>query len=366
MNLNGIAGTQNGKRAAFLPFTVLFICAGAASSDALISAAGEYQIESSVQDSGGGVVLAGGEYISKGSAGQRLAAQGLGASDAGGYVNRAGFYNPPHFTFQKGLASVVTFSAGLASLTLPPGAVDKEVFDITLNKNPLNEPIAADPAKIYSANTKMEVNEGGWSRLFPDNITEMALFDEQDAWDRPFAQVGSLSLRYKDDNNDGVLDGSNPPVRIDSIRPWALDEDLAMWAKLPASLYDRASRIISVPFMSPGVYALLGMVDESVKDTYAFPVPFRPGGPNAGAGAGQTGMEAEGITFTNVPQTGNIEIYTLDGRLVRKLAIPAGLMIPKLKWDVRTAGGGRAASGVYIWRVVSGSNSKTGKLMVIW
>jgi len=119
-------------------------------------------------------------------------------------------------------------------------------------------------------------------------------------------------------------------------------------------------------FDKPGVYALLGTVDESVKDVYAFPVPFRPAGPDAGAGAGQTGTEAEGITFNNVPQTGDIEIYTLDGRLVRKLPIPAGLVLPKLKWDARTAGGDRAASGVYLWRVVSGSNSKTGKLMLIW
>jgi len=333
---------------------------------AAVSAAGEYSLESSVLDNGGGGWLSGGEYSSRAAAGQNFLPAGGDNSAAGEYNNRRGFYNPPYFTFQKALASVVTFSAGLASLTLPAGAVDKEVFDITLNKNPLNEPIAADPEKINSANSKMEVNEGGWSRLFPDNITEMALFDEQDAWDRPFAQAGVLSLRYKDDNNDGVLDGSNPPVRIDSIRPWALDEDLAMWAKLPASFYDRASRVISVPFMSPGVYALLGMVDESVKDTFAFPVPFRPNSSNAGTGAGQSGTEADGITFANVPQTGDISIYTLDGRLVRKLPIPAGLVIPKVKWDVRTAGGNKAASGVYIWRAVSGSNSKTGKLMVIW
>jgi hypothetical protein len=95
-------------------------------------------------------------------------------------------------------------------------------------------------------------------------------------------------------------------------------------------------------------------------------MPFRPGRPAAGAGGGRTGKEAEGITFTNVPRVDRIENHTLDGGLVRKLPIPAGLTIPKLKQDVRTDGGGRAASGVYIWRVVSGSNSKTGKQMIIW
>lgn len=351
----------------FYPLSILFLCAAAAvPAAAVISSGSDYQIESSVQDNGGGLVLSGGGYDSKGSVGQILAAEGAGASVSGAYVNRAGFYNPPHLTFQKGLPAVITFNSGSASLTLPPGAVDKDTFDITLNKDPVSNPTFVDPSVINSANNKMERNEGAWARLFPENITEMFLFDDQDVWARPFAKSGTISMRYKDDNDDGVLDASNPPVRVDSIKTWALDESLAMWAKLPASSFDRVSRTITVPFMGPGVYAMLGTVDESVKDTYAFPVPFRPNGQLAGSGAGESGTEAAGITFTNVPQTGDIEIYTLDGRLVRKLAIPAGLTIPKLKWDVRTVGGGRAASGVYLWRVVSGSNSKTGKLMVIW
>ena len=335
-------------------------------SNALISSSGEYQLAASVRDSGGGEILSGGEYASRGSAGQSTIPDGRGNSASGEYVNRGGFYNPPHFTFQKGLASVIIFNSGSASLTLPPGAVDKEVFDITLNKDPVSGPDHIDPAIINSANSKIERNEGAWARMFPENISEMSLFDDQDVWDKPFVKSGALSMRYRDDNNDGILDGSNPPVRVDTIKAWALDEELAMWAKLPASSFDRSAKTITVPFMSPGVYALLGTVDESVRDTYAFPVPFRPNGPQAGSGAGQSGTEADGITFTNVPQTGDIEIYTLDGRLVRKLPIPAGLTLPKLKWDIRTAGGGRAASGVYLWRVVSGSNSKTGKLMIIW
>ena len=335
-------------------------------SGALAASSGEYQLESSVRDNGGGEVLSGGAYASRGAVGQNVLPGGRGNSAAGAYVNRSGFYNPPHFTFQKGLAAVINFNPASAGLTLPPGAVDKEMFDITLNNDPGMQPLNIDPGLINSANSKIEQNEGAWSHLFSGNITEISLFDEQDVWDRPLLKSGALAMRYTDGNADGILDGSNPPVRIDTIRAWALDEDLAMWAKLPGSFIDRTSKVITVPFMSPGVYALLGMVDESVKDVYPFPVPFRPNGPQAGTGSGQSGTDTDGITFINVPQAGAIEIYTLDGRLVRKLAIPAGLPIPKLKWDVRTAGGDRAASGVYLWRAVSGSNSKTGKLMVIW
>lgn len=89
---------------------------------------------------------------------------------------------------------MVNFNSGSVSLALPPGAVDKEMFDITLNNDPAARPLNVDPGLINFANTKMEQNEGSWSRLFPNSITEMSLFDEQDAWDKPFAESGALSM----------------------------------------------------------------------------------------------------------------------------------------------------------------------------
>lgn len=356
-----------GKRAFIAIFAAAALAlAGARPVFCSLSTGNGYELESSVQDSGGGDILTGGEYYSRASVAQVTVPEGTGNSVSGEYVNRSGFYNPPHFTFQKGLVSMVDFNSGKSSLSLPAGAVDKLVFDITLNYSPVTQPLEVDPSIISQANSKMERNEGSWSRLFSGHVTEMSVFDEQDVWDKPFAEKGSLSMRYADDDGDGILDNSYPPVRVDSMNAWMLDTGLAMWAKLPGAELNTSARSITAPFSASGVYALLGTVDESVRDVYAFPVPFRPYGPKAGSGAGQTGTESDGITFVNVPQVGHIDIFTLDGRLARRLEIPAGLVISKVKWDVRTSAGSRAASGVYIWRVVSGGNSKTGKLMVIW
>jgi hypothetical protein len=252
------------------------------------------------------------------------------------------------------------------SLTLPANSVDLERFDITMNKNPLTQPSSVDPGKITEATNKIVHNDGSWSQLLPNYLSEMSIFNEQGTYQKALANKGVLTVRYHDDNNDGILDGSNPPVRVDTLNTWTLDENRSMWVRLPDAGANTASKTVSVYFGVPGVYAVLGSVDDSVRDVYAFPVPFRPNGPKAGTGAGQTGTETGGITFTSVPQTGNIEIFTLDGRLVRKLDIPDNLTIPEVRWDVKTAGGERAASGVYIWRVSSGSSVKTGKLMVIW
>ena len=65
------------------------------------------------------------------------------------------------------------------------------MFDITLNNDPGMQPLNIDPGLINSANSKIERNEGAWSHLFSGNITEISLFDEQDAWARPFAKAAS-------------------------------------------------------------------------------------------------------------------------------------------------------------------------------
>lgn len=328
---------------------------------------GEFTVEASVIDNGGGNKISGGDYAARGSIAQTAMPGNVGLLNGGDYVNRVGFYNPPHFTFQKGLLAAMSTVSGDIRLTLPANSVDKDRFDITMNRSNAGlQPMAIDPGKIDEATNKIVHNDGAWSQLFANNLAEMSIFDEQDLYAKPLASKGVLSMRYRDDNSDGIMDGSNPPVRVDTLNTWTLDTRRDMWVRLPDAAGTGADKTINVFFGIPGVYAILGALDDSVRNVYAFPVPFRPNGPQAGTGQGQTGTEAGGITFTSVPQAGNVEIYTLDGRLVKKIGIPDNLIIPEVKWDVKTSAGERAASGVYIWRVVSGSNVKTGKLMVIW
>ena len=348
-----------------LPLIAVFLFAAPVFST-VMPEGGEYQLAGSVVDNGGGEKMTGGEYSAKSSIGQSNLPPNRGNADGGTYTNRTGFNNPPHFTYQGGLTTVLAMASGDIRLTLPSNSVDKEAFDITLNKNPENQPLSIDPGKITDANEKIVYNDGGWSQLYANNLSEMAIFDEQSFYTKPLAKRGELNLRYRDGNDDGILDGSYPPVRVNTLNAWILDESVNSWVQVPGGGVDREAKMLTVYFGMPGVYALLGAQDQSVVNVKAYPVPFRPNGPQAGIGQGQTGTEAAGITFDNLPQSGNITIYTLDGRLVKKMEIPETFGIAKLAWDVKTASGERAASGVYIWRAVSGSNSKSGKLMVIW
>lgn len=343
----------------------LLAASAGVSASAAISGGGA-SVEDSVMDAGGGARLSGGGFEISGLFGQAVLPTGSTASLRGGGAEvRRGFYDPPRFTLQGPLGYVLTSADGAAALTLAPNAVGRPSFDAALRRDPLSAPLAVDPAKIARANAKMQANNGPLAQVRPADIWELQLLDEGGFFGGTLAQSGQLRLAYQDADADGIVDGTSPPLRVKTLGLWMLDENMEMWVKVPGAQADPAAKTVAAPLGHLSVFAMIGGADSSVSDAYAFPVPFRPHGPNAGTGAGQTGTEAAGITFTNLPSEGTIEIWTLDGRLVRRLDIPPNLAPARLSWDAKTRNGGAAASGVYLWRVVSGGNSKTGRLVIV-
>ncbi|MCG3204167.1 MAG: hypothetical protein KCHDKBKB_00873 [Elusimicrobia bacterium] len=85
---------------------------------------------------------------------------------------------------------------------------------------------------------------------------------------------------------------------------------------------------------------------------HAFPVPFTP----------STNSSHTKITFTNLPASGTIKIYTTDGRLVVELPIPNTSL---LDWAVTNSKGEKLATGVYIYLIKGDSTRYEGKLVII-
>lgn len=330
------------------------------------SSGGRFQVTGSQLDAGGGAELSGGRFRARGAAGQ-TALTAAGASEVlrgGRFQLRDGFYNPPKFTLQNSLSQTFGDPTGAVSVNLPAFSVSAPEFDLVFRQNPIENPLRIDPEKIRQAGRKLSANSA-LSQVLPGHLWEIDIMDEQGLHGQALSSLGSIAFRYQDSRGDGIVDGTNPPLRAKTLAPWILDENLAMWVKLPQSNVDQAGRRVAAPLRHLSVFAFIGGADISVDAAYAFPVPFRPHGPNAGTGPGQTGTLSSGITFTNLPSEGTIEIYTLSGQLVRRLELPPNLATPTLSWDVRNGAGETVASGVYLWRVISHGNSKTDRLMVI-
>jgi hypothetical protein len=323
---------------------------------ALISQNSGYELLSSVVASGG-EYYSGGNYAVRGALAQDVSSSHFNFTKSSNYSNRSGFYNPPYFTYQKPLP--VYFKNSFMQLNVPDNSVEKEVFDIFLNRDVNKSP---NKEKITEANLKIQMKD---PLSYPLIFSEVYFMDEESLYKDKLKSAGEISFKFSDANGDGNIDRTSPPVRLSSLRGYILDEDYSIWLKTFENDVNVIETSLKFVFTRPSIYAILGQILSEVKNIYVFPVPFRPNGPNAGNGAGQTGTESEGITFANIPQTGDIEIYTIDGRVVRKIEIPLDLVVSKIKWDVKNSSGEKVVSGVYIWRVVSGGDSKTGKLIII-
>ena len=286
--------------------------------------------------------------------------------DGGPFNLRLGFLNPPRFSLQNFVPQLLADSSGSILLTLPAYSVPISNFDVLFISDPEHNSAHTDlQAIINSANHKMEVNRGAFAKPLDSNIWEIDVENaDGGSYSGPISPNGSITINFTV-TGDIVTDhgvATNPPVKASTLQLWLLDEEHSLWVRVPDFQLDLLNHRITAPLSHLSVYALIGGADTNVDNVFAYPVPFRPNGPNAGTGPGQTGTEAGGITFTSLPSEGTIEIYTLSGQRVRTLDIPAQ---PKIVWDVKNSAGESVASGVYIWRLKAGDNSKTGRLMVI-
>ncbi|MBN1822690.1 MAG: T9SS type A sorting domain-containing protein [Endomicrobiales bacterium] len=77
----------------------------------------------------------------------------------------------------------------------------------------------------------------------------------------------------------------------------------------------------------------------------------------------KTGNLTDGMVFRNLPDNGEILIYTITGNLVKTIQIQG--TIDTEIWNGKNDNDQYVASGVYFWIVKSHSGTKTGKLIVI-
>ena len=289
------------------------------------------------------------------------------------------------FTFsggERGLASSYPLQNADAVLTPTPGGILRyamsqnnliiaggarvflsgqsvpEDFDFFINPDPATSPMRVNPASLSQATARLSRTAGAQAALAPGSAVELNLLQDSGAfYDGNLNQLAGVTLSYADANGDGLVDGTS--IRVKTLAIYTLDEAHSLWVRVPASRVDTAARTVTALMPHFSVYALIGAADQDVEQVHPYPVPWAPNSGNPLV----DGDLAGGITFTNLPSEGTISIYTLTGQLVRALSITP--FNPQLKWDVKTTGGQDVVSGVYLWRVKSGDNTKAGKLIVI-
>jgi hypothetical protein len=244
------------------------------------------------------------------------------------------------------------------NLDIPTGSLSDYAY-VLVSQDPVHAPLLVTPSTLQQATQKAQVSGGAYQT--PLALQEIAAFNEQG---QPLSLSKSITFSVSTSGGAGLVTNGGVPIRPETLSLWSLDSAHALWVKMPDSHPNGGSVMGAVTQFS--VYALMGSASADTSAVIIFPLPWRPHGPNAGTGAGQTGTEAGGITFSNLPSECDIKIYTVSGSLVRELH-HSDLIGPVAQevWNGNTSGGEHAASGVYLWRVESSIDSKNGKLMLI-
>jgi hypothetical protein len=246
---------------------------------------------------------------------------------------------------------------GLIQLLAPPGTFAADGY-IVIKDDPLHAPDKIDPAIIVSADNAIVSGYGPSSS--PVLIREINAYNAANQRvNLSAANIASITAKYVDDGN-GLVFGSAPPVRSAALALWVLDEAQRVWTQLPNGARDAAAQTVTAPIPHISVFALLGASAGDVSQAFAYPVPWKP----RSSDPTRYGTLAGGVTFSSLPPTATIKIYTVSGSLVKSIDHSNGS--PTETWLGLNSDGSPVGSGVYLWTVESDGHHKNGKLMVVW
>ncbi|MFA5183140.1 MAG: Ig-like domain-containing protein [Syntrophales bacterium] len=254
-------------------------------------------------------------------------------------------------TYDHTKANALTSLDGKVKVTLNSGALPFDGY-ININRDPRTNPIAVDPNQIVLANSKVAAE--GDPNHYPllGSITEFLTYNADGTRSSTrFADAVTIVFFYDDIDNDGIVDGTSPPVSAADLALFRLDESHGLWVKVPGSVVNLIGHYVSAPVNSFSVYALMANPAASAASPYAFPNPFKP---SAGHST---------VTFTNLPAQCVIKIFTLSGELAKTINETNGT--GQYVWDVKNESGEGLASGLYLYVIKSNTETKTGKLVII-
>ncbi|MFH1957641.1 MAG: FG-GAP-like repeat-containing protein [bacterium] len=258
----------------------------------------------------------------------------------------------PHFEFQTLLDLSV-------ALVISSGPVTVEISENALSGTgrielPLNS--SAENPKILAAFVKEDKFNDFSHRRLENGLVTINVFNENDE-----LQTGNFQspvwLYFGYDNNspdDDFVDGEVPPVRVDSLAIYWLNEDRDFWVKIPSEI-DKDASCVKAQLRHFSSYALIGGALYSVGEAHPYPVPYKKWEDNGP-------LPGIKFTFPGCSQA-KIKIYDIMGRCLKEFSYDdttaenPGIFT---QWTDVTL-----PSGVYIYRILSGENEKSGKLIVI-
>ena len=234
------------------------------------------------------------------------------------------------------LQTAASDTGQLARLEIPPGALQASTATVEVTNNPPLIPPAPGDAEAAGA------------------VVEVVLSNQS-------ALTGGLkaavSLTFPDADNDGIVDGTT--LHAERLEMYSAHSSAGPWERDISSVVDLAGKKVTGYTTHFSFFALFVPQAVNINSAMAYPLPWRPGS----GGRFDSVPGTYGITFDNLTDKAEIRIYTVTGQLVREFKLTSSDLGVKV-WDGKNSDGRKAASGIYLARIKSGSSVKTLKIAV--
>ncbi|MBN2407506.1 MAG: hypothetical protein JXJ19_07395, partial [Elusimicrobia bacterium] len=181
-----------------------------------------------------------------------------------------------------------------------------------------------------------------------------------------FGKDITLTLPYSDDDDDGVVDGTD--IEAKNLKIFYLDEQNERWCPVNGTIKkgsmlkqvsvkkENDEKIVTAKVDHFTVFALMAYAPaEDLDSVIVYPNPFKP----------NDGLGHESIIFDGLTDNVKVRIFTVAGRLAREWE---GDTAPwyQWEWDGKNDSGDDVASGLYIYVVTADGKEKArGKIVVI-
>lgn len=236
------------------------------------------------------------------------------------------------------------------TILIPPDTFDQDTTIIAAD-DPSAGPITVDPQILSDALASMPEGQ----TLVPGSIIELIANQAGFPFLGIFNSSVTVTLDYPDADNNLLVDGTDPPVPVEQLRMYTLNEVVVRWEQLPSSV-DLANHTVTGIAEHFSIFALFGPsgVHPDISAVRVYPIPWRP---NSGSKFGSVTFAGKtGLAFDNLSASGIIRIFTLSGERVVTLPY-SGINQGTFIWDGRNRGGRKVASGVYFAYVKSDGGS---------
>ncbi|MDI6704480.1 MAG: T9SS type A sorting domain-containing protein, partial [bacterium] len=235
---------------------------------------------------------------------------------------------------------------GNTKLKFGPNSLGENVW-VIIDPNPIGD-IPSGPTGYYRIG---------------DSIVEIKVYNSAGAPITDFNNPVTLILHYPDVDQDGIVDGSLPPIHELSLKVFKLIN--GAWVEMPGSKVDPEVNTVSVPLTHLSVYILMGQPGAAAKldKVVVYPNPFKPDKGHTVITFGHPTDLTKRLTAK-----ATIQIYNVSGELVKTIKEPDDDRVADgvATWDATNDKGEKVASGIYIYYITNPNGEKcVGKIGII-